>query len=112
MSEVVRFRMNEEALEYLRERGVNPNRFAREAFDANLRRMRAEETVEQLDAISLDLPRPIVDLIREDRDRRAASSMRARCSKARPTRKTRKELGRHARSNHRSRRSSVSAPRD
>lgn len=69
VSEVVQFREDSSELAYLRERGINPNEFAREAFEANLRRMKAEEKVEQLESMGVDLPRPIVDLIREDRER-------------------------------------------
>lgn len=69
-SEVVQFRKDAESLAFLRERGVNPNEFAREAFEANLRRMRAEETAEELGAVQADLPQPIEEIIREARDSR------------------------------------------
>lgn len=68
-TEVVQFREDPDALAYLRDRGINPNEFAREAFEANLRRLKAEEKVERLESLQIDLPRPVVDLIREDRDR-------------------------------------------
>lgn len=69
MSEVVQFREDPEALGYLRERGINPNRFAREAFEAMLRKLKAEEAADELAGIQARLPRPIEEMIREDRER-------------------------------------------
>ncbi len=69
-SDIVQFREDDEALAYLRARGVNPNEFGREAFEATLRRLRAEERMAKLGKVGAKLPRPIQDLIREDRDRR------------------------------------------
>lgn len=69
-SEVVQFREDAGSLAFLRERGINPNEFAREAFEANLRKLRAEETAEELGAVQADLPRPIEEIIREARDSR------------------------------------------
>lgn len=67
-SGIVQFREDEDALEYLRERGVNPNEFGREAFEAALRRLRAEEKVDALEDRRARLPRPIEELVREDRE--------------------------------------------
>lgn len=69
-TEVVQFREDSEALAYLRGRGVNPNEFAREAFEANLRKIRAQETAEKLSEVQADLPRPVAEIIREARDSR------------------------------------------
>lgn len=67
-SGIVQFREDEDALEYLRERGVNPNEFGREAFEAALRRLRAEEKVEALESGKARLPRSIEEMVREDRE--------------------------------------------
>lgn len=63
------FRADEASLSYLRDRGVNPNRFAREAFEATLRRLRAQQSAESLADVQAKLPRPVEELVRDDRDR-------------------------------------------
>lgn len=68
-TEVVQFREDEDVLAYLRDRGINPNRFAREAFEATLRKLRAQEAADELADVQAELPRPVEELIREDRDR-------------------------------------------
>lgn len=67
-SGIVQFREDEDALEYLRERGVNPNEFGREAFEAALRRLRAEEKAEALEDRKTRLPRSVEEMVRGDRD--------------------------------------------
>jgi hypothetical protein len=69
-SGVVQFRQDEDKLKALRERGINPNEFAREAFEAMLRRLEAEEAMRELGKVKARLPKPVADLIREDRDSR------------------------------------------
>lgn len=69
-SEVVQFREDSDRLAFLRERDINPNELAREAFRATFRRLQAEEVAERLEQIELDLPRPVEELVREDRDAR------------------------------------------
>lgn len=68
MSEVVQFREDEAALAFLRQRGINPNAFAREAFERAMRRLRAEETIRAASKVRARLDKPIEDLIREDRE--------------------------------------------
>lgn len=67
-SGIVQFREDEDALEYLRERGVNPNEFGREAFEAALRRLKAEEKADVLADRATSLPRSIEEMVREDRE--------------------------------------------
>lgn len=67
-SGIVQFREDEDALEYLRERGVNPNEFGREAFEAALRRLKAEEKADALADRAASLPRSIEEMVREDRE--------------------------------------------
>lgn len=66
----IQFRANEDLLDYLRDRGINPNEFARETFKAKVRRIRAQETAEKLAEVQADLPRPVEEIVREDRDSR------------------------------------------
>lgn len=69
-SDVVQFRQDAETVTYLRKRGINPNEFGKEAFEAYLRRLQAEESVKRLAKIKARLPRPIERIIREQRDSR------------------------------------------
>ncbi len=69
-SDVIQFREDREAVQYLRERGINPNEFGREAFEAALRRLRAREAMDQLSEVGARLPKPVEDLVREDREAR------------------------------------------
>lgn len=70
VSDVVQFREEADALQYLRTRGINPNEFGKEAFESALRRVRAEEKARELAKIQAKLSRPIEDVIREDREER------------------------------------------
>lgn len=67
---VVQFREPTETLAYLKDKGINPNQFAREAFEAMVRKMRIEESMDELSKVQAKLPRPIEEIIREDRDSR------------------------------------------
>lgn len=67
---VVQFREPKETLAYLEGKGINPNQFAREAFEAMVRKMRIEESMDELSKVQAKLPRPIEEIIREDRDSR------------------------------------------
>ncbi|HEV8360389.1 MAG TPA: hypothetical protein VGR28_08060 [Candidatus Thermoplasmatota archaeon] len=67
-TDVVQFREDANTLAYLRARGISPNTFGREAFQAALRRLRSEEAMARLARAKVRLPRPIEDIIREDRD--------------------------------------------
>lgn len=57
-SDVVQFRQDAEALEYLRRMGLNPNEVGKLAFEAAVREIRAR------------LPEPVERAIREVRDAR------------------------------------------
>ena len=67
-SEIVQFREDPEALAFLRERGINPNEFAREAFESMLARLKMREKAEALGKLNVRLPEPIEDIIRRDRE--------------------------------------------
>lgn len=67
-SGIVQFREDEETLEFLRKRGINPNEFGREAFERAVRRLRVQRWVEAAEQIKARPTRPIEDLLREDRD--------------------------------------------
>lgn len=68
---MIQFREEEAKVDYLRSRGVNPNEFAREAFDQALRIARAEERFQKIRELRVRIPPDvdIVKLIREDRER-------------------------------------------
>lgn len=67
-SEVVQFRAEAELVAYLRERGINPNDFGREAFRASLRRFQAEEAIRRAKAMKIRLPKSPEEIIREERE--------------------------------------------
>lgn len=67
-SSLVQFRKDASTLEFLRGRGINPNEFGREAFDSAVRRLRTEEAMGRLAKLKVRLPKPIEEVIREDRD--------------------------------------------
>lgn len=67
---IVQFRVANETLAYLEEKGINPNQLAREAFEAKVRRLRAEESMDELANTRIEFPRSAADMIREDRDSR------------------------------------------
>lgn len=69
-SGIVQFREDQEELDYLRGRGINPNQLAREAFEAALNRIRAEERYEKIRDIRLKFPEPPEELVRRNRDSR------------------------------------------
>ncbi|MHB8584904.1 MAG: hypothetical protein ACYDDF_03595 [Thermoplasmatota archaeon] len=65
---LVQFREDEETLQVLRDRGINPNLRARELLEAHVRALRAEERARRLERYNIRGPDP-VSLVREDRDR-------------------------------------------
>lgn len=72
MTDRVQFRTSQEVLSYLRGRGVNPNDLARDLFDAEVRRLRAEDRLARLRSLGVTLPRGAGELVREDREGRDA----------------------------------------
>lgn len=71
-SKVVQFRVPEESVAWLRERGINPNDAAREAFEGALRRAKAAENYRKLGDLvreqGIHLKKSAADIIREERD--------------------------------------------
>lgn len=67
--ETVQFQAKEELLDYLREQGIDPSYFAREVIEATARKLRSQDTVDELADLQVELPRPVEEIIREDRDR-------------------------------------------
>lgn len=67
---IIQFREAQEAIDFLRKRGVNPNEFGRLAFQAAIRRLRAQEAAEEGAQTKARLPKPVSNLVREGRDRR------------------------------------------
>lgn len=67
-SEVIQFRERKELVEKVRRRRLNPNLFAREAFEGAVRRLEAEDQLRRLARFKVRLPKPAAELIREDRD--------------------------------------------
>lgn len=67
----VQFRESQDTLDYLRARGVNPNDLARELFEAEVRRMRAEERHARLQQMQVHMPPGGgAAMVREDREGR------------------------------------------
>jgi hypothetical protein len=71
-TEVLSFREDAEAIAYLREKGINPNQFAKEAFERTLRLAKLEESLAWFKAHPFNPvdKRPVEDIIREMRDTR------------------------------------------
>lgn len=67
-SEVVQFREDGTTLAFLRKRGLNPNRVAREALERTVRRIRAQEANRRLERRAFRFSKSPAELIREDRD--------------------------------------------
>ena len=65
---IVQFREDETVLRRLRREKINPNQFARQAFDAALRRKEIEANMRALRAMPIRLGEPAPDAIRRDRD--------------------------------------------
>lgn len=66
----LQFRVDEARVAYLTERGLNPNEFARQAFEQALRALRAEGRLARLRSLPITFDgRDAARLVREDRDR-------------------------------------------
>lgn len=65
----VQFREDEETIAFVEDLGLNPNELARELFEKEVRRLRAERRHERLEEAEISLPRSAADLVREDRER-------------------------------------------
>jgi len=65
----VQFREDEDVIAYVEGLGLNPNEVAREAFEREVRRLRAEAKVKKLRSFNIRLePGEAARLVREDRD--------------------------------------------
>lgn len=70
MTDRVQFRAREEALDYLRGRGISPNELARDLFHEEVRRLQAEDRHARLQGMQVAMPRGGDEMVREDRDGR------------------------------------------
>ena len=69
MTSRVQFREDEDVIAYVEGLGLNPNEVAREAFEREVRRLRAEAKVKKLRSFKIRLaPGEAARLVREDRD--------------------------------------------
>jgi hypothetical protein len=73
-TDVVQFRFASAELEFLRKEGLNPNEFAKEAFEEGLRMLRARVRSEQIESIRRRIKivpgTDFAAVVREDRDSR------------------------------------------
>ncbi len=65
---VVSVRLPEEALHFLREEGIKPGSFAKDLVLKEVRRMQILQARRRLEAVSRKPSKPLVELLREDRD--------------------------------------------
>jgi hypothetical protein len=71
MSVRVQFREDEDAIAFLEGMGLNPNEVAKSAFDARVRKLRAEAKMARLTGIRrTPVPGGYAKAVREDRDAR------------------------------------------
>ena len=67
----VQFRADRETLDYLRAKGANPNEVAKALFEAEVRRMRAEDRHARLQGMRAQMPPGGgAAMVREDREGR------------------------------------------
>jgi hypothetical protein len=66
----VQFRAGQEVLDYLRAKGLSPNDLAKALFEAEVRRMRAEDRHGRLRTMQVRMPEGGAQMVREDRDGR------------------------------------------
>lgn len=67
----VQFRADPETAAFLRERGVTPSQFAKEAFEREVRRLRAEAHAGTLAKLGVKLPKGEAErAVRQARDER------------------------------------------
>lgn len=65
----IQFREDEELLAYVQSKGLNPNEVAREAFEAEVRRMKADDKYDRLAKLGLRFSKDPTESVREDRER-------------------------------------------
>jgi hypothetical protein len=69
MTSRVQFREDEDVVEYVASIGLNPNEVAREAFEREVRRLKAEQKVKKLRTFKVKLaPGEAAKLARQARD--------------------------------------------
>lgn len=69
-SDVVQFREDAEVTAFLRARGLNPNEFARDAFERAYRRLVQEDAALRLSKVQARLPKRAAEVVREERESR------------------------------------------
>lgn len=70
MDAKVQFREDPEVLRYVEARGLNPNEVAKRAFEAEVRRMKVDESWARIRAANIRLGgRSVAEDVREDRER-------------------------------------------
>lgn len=71
-TEVLSFRQDAKAVAYLKAKEINPNQFAKEAFELTLQHAKLKESLDWFKAHPLRRvdPRPAEEIIREMRDTR------------------------------------------
>lgn len=71
MTTRVQFRAGQETLDYLRAKGLHPNEVAKALFEAEVRRMRAEDRHARLQGMQVRMPPGGgAEMVREDREGR------------------------------------------
>lgn len=64
----VQFRIDAPFVDFLQARGLNPNEVARRAFEAEVRRMRAQDAQERLRRLNVAFTGDAAALVREERE--------------------------------------------
>lgn len=68
MTDRVQFREDEEVVQFVESRGINPNDLAKRLFEAEVRRMRAEARLQEIRRRGIRLPRPAAEMVRDERE--------------------------------------------
>lgn len=68
MTDRIQFREDEDVIAFVESQGINPNMLARELFEAEVRRMRAEFRYRKIREMNIRLPRSGAEIIREERE--------------------------------------------
>lgn len=66
----VQFRASQAVLDYLRSKAIHPNDLARTLFEAEVRRLQAEDRHARLRTMQVPMPQGGAQMVREDRDGR------------------------------------------
>lgn len=67
----IQFREDQEVVDFVEGRGLRPSQLAKEAFEREVRRLRAQEHARELQSLNVKLPPGFAErAVREDRDAR------------------------------------------